>query len=133
MTRTYDVHATALALDVAPKWLDNLLSHHGIPGSKKGRQGVARRITNQSLTAIEVVRMLRTDLGVPIARAVELTAALLDKRQGDGDARMITDSGVVVTIPIAAIEARLRQQMVSALESVGQRRRGRPPRARPPE
>ena len=45
MARAYTVGTAALALDVPTKWLDNVLSHHSVPGVVQERQGVSRKVS----------------------------------------------------------------------------------------
>jgi hypothetical protein len=124
--RSYDVKVAALALDVPPKWLDNLLSHHQVPGVQRGRQGVDRRIADHGLTAIAIVRLLCDEIGLPVPRAVQLAQQLYASEPRVSSIR--TESGVVVELPVAAIEATLRERLPDALLAAPTARRGRPPR-----
>ncbi|MEX2179682.1 MAG: hypothetical protein WD801_13280, partial [Gemmatimonadaceae bacterium] len=116
----------ALTVGAPHKWIDNLLSHHRIPGVSGGRQGVDRRITQDGLLAVEVTRMLATELGLPVHRAVALAAVAIETRS-EHAMRVETVSGVVLELPVQAIEARLRERLIEAAESVARPRRGRPP------
>ena len=127
--RSYSSVAVAVALGVPSKWLDNLLSHHRLPGVDRGRQGIVRRISDTGLLAIEVVRLLVADLTVSIGRAAELTRIALESRDG-GQSILTTPSGAALVLPLVEIERRLRAQIVEAVEMVAERPRGRPPRAR---
>jgi hypothetical protein len=126
MPRSYDVRTVALAIDVQAKWLDNLLSHHSIPGVIRQRQGVERRITDEGVLAIDLVRQL-VGFGVGAARAVSIAQAALKTRGGD-ELRYVDDSGIVLLFPSASTERRLRERMIDAVEAVASVRRGRPAR-----
>ena len=129
LSRLYSARVIAFALRVPLKWVDNLLSHYELPGITRSRQGVARRITDEGLLAIEGTRLLTTELGVPLAHAAEIAAAAVQSRQ-DAHMRFLTASGVVVVFPVGDIERRLHERVVDAVEGVAPIRRGRPPRER---
>jgi hypothetical protein len=128
--RAYTSKTIALTLGVHPKWVDNLLSHHELPGIDSGRQGVGRRISDVGLLAIEVVRLLGAELSIPMARAAELATGALQSRD-ETLSTLTTPAGIAVVLPIAELELRLRRQIVDAVETVAEPRRGRPPRNRP--
>jgi hypothetical protein len=122
MAATYTIRIAALAIDASPKWLDNLLSHHSVPGVSRGRQGLERAISLDGLLAIAVIRLATSVMGVPLGRAVELARAVV--AAGDGVARL--DSGIEVRFPTADIERRLRERLVEAVEAAPRPTRGRP-------
>lgn len=126
--RAYTVAATALALDMPTKWLDNVLSHHAVPGVAQGKQGLQRRIPSSSVVILAVAKAIHRELGAPIGRALELAAEAVENSQnGSTDAsssagrlvRLTTDVGAVRSV----VEARLRE----AVEFGAAPRRGRPP------
>jgi hypothetical protein len=125
--RSYSSAAVAVALRVTPKWVDNLLSHHQLPGVERGRQGVERRISDRGLLAIQLVRVLVADLAISTARASEIAAIAMDSRNAV-QSTVTTPSGIALVLPLAEIERRLREQVVEAVEMVAERPRGRPPR-----
>jgi hypothetical protein len=126
MARGYDARSVALAIDAPAKWLDNLLSHHAFPGVAGGRQGLQRHISYDGLLAIAVTRLLAVDLGLPTRRAAELAAQAVQRR--DEHAMDVeTPGGVTIVLPVKEIEARLRERLFEAAESVPRIRRGRPP------
>lgn len=127
MARSYSVRLVALTLEVQTKWLDNLLSHFEITGASRIRQGIAREISHEALVRIEVIRSLSSELGVPLAKAVDIAAQI---NPAELTERVIHSlpSGYGVSIPIAAIERRLRERVLEAVESVAHVRRGRPKR-----
>jgi hypothetical protein len=115
----------ALATGVSLKWLDNLLSHNAIPGVSGGRQGLERAISMQGMVTIELVRLLNTELAIPISRAVEIASTL----SSDADRpRSRTPSGVEISFPMTEVARHLRERLVEAVEAAPRRSRGRPRR-----
>jgi hypothetical protein len=125
MAASYTVRIAALATGLSHKWIDNLLSHHTLPGVAGGRQGLERSISIQGMLAIELVRLATRELGVPIARAVEIATLVLAADPLGGPVR--TSSGIEITFPIAELERRLRERLVEAVEAAPKPPRGRPP------
>lgn len=129
MHRTYNTKLIALTIAVSPKWVDNLLSHHALPGVSRTKQGVERQVTDDGLLAIEMTRMLARELGVPLSRAAAIARIAIASRS-ESPLRFVTESGIAVVFPLAAIELRLRGRMIEAVEAIGRVPRGRPPRDR---
>ena len=125
MHRSYDIGLVALAVGMRSKWVDNLLSHHELPGVSRSRQGVQRRITDDGLLAIELVRMFAADLDMSVAKATLLARAALDARSENG-ATLRTPSGIALSLDLDAIERRLTERVVDAVDSVARVPRGRP-------
>jgi len=109
----------------ATKWVDNLLSHHALPGVVGGRQGVGRMVSDQGILAIELARLLVRDGGMPMARAVALVDRALSARAGNVVSVGLA-SGTSIQFDLGLIERDLRQRIVNAMESVPRVRRGRP-------
>lgn len=126
MARAYDARSVALAIDAPAKWLDNLLSHNALPGVTGGRQGVQRHISYDGLLAIAVTRLLLVDLGLPTRRAAVLAVQAVQRR-GEHKMDIHTAGGLTIALPLEEIEARLRERLFEAAESVPRIRRGRPP------
>jgi hypothetical protein len=124
LPRAYSPKLVALALAVPIKWIDNLLSHHPLPGVRGGRQGVQRQIGDDGLLAIEIVRLLTAVAGVSSHRAVELATNAL--QQQAPEARLFIHGNIAVVIKLADIRRRLRDQVTEAAEAVSRVRRGRP-------
>lgn len=131
MPRSYDVKVVALTVDAPVKWIDNLLSHHAIPGVERARQGVERRINDDGLLAIESVRLLVAEFGLPVGKAAALIRAAFHERVGSSQLRIVTASGIAIEIPSDDIARRLRERVVDAIEAVPRVRRGRPPARSP--
>lgn len=129
MTRSYSAKLIALTVGESSKWVDNLLSHHQLPGVSRSKQGVERQVTDEGLLAIEVTRMLASELEIPFSRAAAIARSAVASRS-ESPLRFVTESGIAVVFPLAAIESRLRQRMIEAVEAIGRVPRGRPPRDR---
>jgi hypothetical protein len=116
--------AAAQAADFDLKQLDNLLSRNSLPGVEKRRQGVARRLTPDTVIVIRLAKELadglRTSVGsmLPIANEIE---------QANSDEVRL---GPFLTLRIdrAALRGSTLERLDSAVEIVGRRPRGRPPK-----
>ena len=126
--RAYTVAATAIALGVSKKWVDNVLSHHRIPGVLQKRQGISRRVTPEALLRLEVVGILTTALDIPILRALNLANRLINE-QGKG-IELPESPHVRLSADISAIATALDSRLEQALEISPNPRRGRPHRVR---
>lgn len=118
--RAYTIAVAALALECDIKWLDNLLSHHRVPGIARKRQGVQRQIPPDSLLVIGVARSLIDSLDVPIAKAIALSVLLVES-QGSVDV-----PPVLLQIDVRRISARLHDRLADAVEGAAHLPRGRP-------
>lgn len=121
--RVYDVRVTALTLDVPVKWIDNLLSHHAVPGCSTERQGIDRRISDLGLLAIAIVHLLSLELRVPLATA---TALVRGAASGDSIGPLRTPSGLQIELPTRQLERALQDRLRDALEAAPIVARGRP-------
>jgi len=126
--RAYTVAATAIALGVTRKWVDNILSHHRIPGVLQKRQGISRRVTPEALLTLELVGILTTTLDIPILRALDLANGLINE-QGKG-IDLPKSPHVRFSADIEAIAAELDSRLEHALEISPNPKRGRPARVR---
>lgn len=111
-------------MDAPVKWVDNLLSHHDVPGCSGGRQGVARRISDLGVLAIAHVRLFASELGMPVSRAVALVRNASD---GVTVGPLRTTSGLRIE-PSPQMAADLQERLRDALQAAPRRRRGRPRR-----
>lgn len=125
MTRSYTVVAAAFALDVAPKWLDNFLSQHVVPGVVAAERGVARRVPLSALVLIAIARDLQRGLGVGLGRGLEAARKLVD---GDGNPGVLPvgDAGVL-RVDLGVLRRAIEDRLVIAMEILVPPRRGRPP------
>jgi hypothetical protein len=123
--RSYSVTATALAVGSPYKWIDNLLSRYDIAGVTGGRQGVERTISDEGLLRIELVRIASVELGLSVARAVEITRAL---DPSSSSFRYRGKSGTEISFPLREIADHLRARILDAIEAAPRVPRGRPRR-----
>lgn len=119
--RSYHVEIAALAASADQKWVDNLLSHFAIPGVESARQGIARRISPRGLEHIALVRRLARDVGLPIARAVDVAERLL----ADPDGRIELSDRIQLHLDRPSFEAELSGRVADAAERSTPARRGR--------
>jgi hypothetical protein len=123
MPRSYSVSTVQLVLDVPIKWVDNVLTHHDVPGVVRGRRGLSRGVPPHSLLVLGVALELIRDLQMPIAPAIGLAASLCEAPSGEH--RLTAE--IVLRVDMAAIERRLERRLLEAVEVAGAKRRGRPP------
>ena len=122
MPRAYTVATAALALHVSSKWLDNILSHHSVQGVSQAKQGVARRLSIESLNILAVALSLLEDLELPTPKALQLATRLVNT-----EGRTTLTGGTQVQINIDAIKSALLDRLEHAVEIAPLPRRGRPP------
>ena len=122
MSRSYSVKIAALTLGVPLKWVDNVLSHHDIPGVVSERQGVERAISDLGIRTLELIRIVSRELGASIPRAVAIATAAV----GNPDTTFSTSSGAVLRFSSDAIDRRIRERLMDAIEATPRLKRGRP-------
>ena len=130
MARVYDLAVAALAVGVDRKWLDNLIAQHTIPGTDHFSRGVPRRLSMKTLLTAAIVRELNRALGIPVSRAVEISASLLreDSATTLASSAMVRVSGAItLSVDVLSMERNIEQRLLHAMETVVPRRRGRPP------
>jgi hypothetical protein len=123
MARAYTIATAALALGVGDKWLDNTLSHFKVAGVLQERQGVARRLTVDSLLVLSVATILGDHLDVPLGTSIEIAQQLIA-----GGGRHQTEGSLELHVDLQAVHARLLDRLEHAVEIVPTPRRGRPPK-----
>lgn len=121
--RAYTVATAAVTLQMPPKWIDNVLSHHSINGVAKSRQGVARRLTPQALLSLEIAIRLSEALSIPTARALQLAHELLQEPSGSRAGK-----GITLALDLESIKSDLGERLAHAVEIAPLPRRGRPPK-----
>ena len=122
--RAYTVAATAVTLGVSRKWVDNVLSHHRVNGVHQARQGILRRVTPSGLLNLEIALGLGRVLGIPIARALDISNDLMAAKGGE-----IQLSGpplITLRVDVDTMERALNARLEHALEMTPIPRRGRP-------
>ena len=122
--RSYDIRVAALTLDVGTKWVDNLLSHHSLPGCSGSGRGVDRLINDVGLLAIAVVLRLNKQLGIPLGRAATLVSRTFNG--GMLADPIVSDGGVRILVGVEELEREIRERLVDSLQSAPRIRRGRP-------
>src|SRR2546423_2021589 len=122
MARSYTLATAALALGVTSKWLDNTLSHVRVQGIVQTRQGIARRLSIESLILISIALDLIADLEIPLASALGLATRL-----ASSGGKLTLESGARIEIDLPSITESLLQRLEHAVEVVPLPRRGRPP------
>ena len=73
----------AATLGVDSKALDNILSREASHLVPRGARGKSRRISVQALELIAVALVLKRDLGIPIARGLDLATKLDESVSGE--------------------------------------------------
>lgn len=124
--RAYTVVTAAVALSLSSKTLDNILSHHAVPGVSQSRQGIARKLTPRAMLILDITFRLADTAGMSISRSLHFAS---DLAQGEGAARRSrVDSVISLEVDVAAIESSLALRLAHAVEIAPQPRRGRPTR-----
>jgi hypothetical protein len=121
MARAYTIATAALTLGTSVKWLDNVLSHNRVSGIVRERQGVARRLTVESLVGLALAVLLVRELGLPTAKAIAL-AENLAKTEG----RYIASRWLMLTLDLSSFRADLLERLENAVEMAPVPNRGRP-------
>ena len=124
--RAYTVAATAVALEVSSKWVDNVLSHHPVPGVHRARQGIARRVTPQALLILDITLRLVRSLGVPLTGALETARRLIDAR--DGELVLSGTASILIRADVQTLTNDLNARLERAVEMSPTPLRGRPRR-----
>jgi hypothetical protein len=122
MPRAYTVATAALALNVSTKWIDNTLSHFSVQGVTQARQGVARKLSVESLMILSIALTLIHDLDVPVENAVDVGTQIIESH-----GRLRLPLGVALEIDLQDINAALLERLERAVEMAPLPRRGRPP------
>jgi hypothetical protein len=109
-------------LGVSGKWIDNILSHHKVPGMRQERQGIARRLSVEGLLVLAVTTLLIDQLGLPTAKAIIAAEEIVK-----GSGRYRAGEELSIEIDLTVFQARLLEKLESAVEIAPIPRRGRPP------
>ena len=118
--------AAAAALDLDLKSIDNILSREGKHLIRLGKQGVRRRIDDDALAPIAIAIVLKRELGVPLARGLEIGGYLLES----GSSNIAVGQLGTLSFDIDALKSHLTAVLAEVLEQTALPKRGRPPRAR---
>ena len=125
---SYDIGTTAFVVRSPRKWVDNVASHHALPGVESSGRGARREFSFEALVLLSVVRLLIDDLELPLRRAVDVANLLCGSHRGT----VTFPSGVSFTVDQDALAEEVRQRLLEAAESVPRIRRGRPASRPPP-
>lgn len=117
--RAYTVATVAVALHVNPKWVDNVLSHHTVRGVTQSRQGIARSLTEEAASVLEIALRLSRAFGIPIAQGLEIAHSLIIDGECKGDS-------CTLTVDASAIRRHVAARLADAVEYAPIPRRGRP-------
>lgn len=120
----YTVAATAVTLGIPGKWVDNVLSHHRVPGVSQARQGVSRRLSPQAVLTLDVALRISSTLGVSTSRALDLSTRVL--RRPAGTETIDLGQGVSLSIDLDEVRSELLERLAHAVEVAPSPRRGRP-------
>lgn len=120
--KTLSTASAAAALGVDRKTLDNVLTREARSFVLTGNQGRSRRIPVAALERIAVAFILNRDLGVSIAKGIELAEMIIGSK---GTPIRVGSLGVL-TFDIVQLRRTLEQAVDEALESVAEPPRGRP-------
>ncbi|HEX2722362.1 MAG TPA: hypothetical protein VHM24_05550 [Gemmatimonadaceae bacterium] len=124
--RSYTVAAVAVAMRMPIKWVDNVLSHHNLPGISRKRQGIARKVTMQAVVVLQVALDLVKGTSIPLRRAIELASDLI--AVGGSDARVQLSQTISLAVDVDAIGRGVSAKLADAVEVAPRPRRGRPRR-----
>jgi hypothetical protein len=112
----------AVALGIERKTLDNVLAREARSLVDRGRRGRRRRIPLAALERIALALVLSRDLGVGIARGLELAEAVLDSPSAAVRVGTLT----TLTVDLVRLRETFQRSVGEALESLAERTRGRP-------
>ena len=118
MHRSYSVRVAAFAIDAQEKWVDNVLSHHTLPGVSQGTQGVARRLDEEGILALAICRILSRELATPLGNSATIATSVLSGRSA-GVGRHLVTVGLALDFDLEGIEARLRDRLRDACHAAG--------------
>ena len=121
----YSVSAVAEAVGMSEKQLDNMLSRNALVGVERKARGVARRISADAAVTINLASGLSESLRVPIGAAIGIATQLQTTNEH------VIGVGAFLTLraDMTALRIATLARLDMAVETVGRRRRGRPPGA----
>lgn len=122
--RAVTTGTAAFALGITKKDLDNILSRYDVRGFERGRQGVARRLSQASIEQVAVAMDLTRDYSIPVPTALLLAEEALSSREG-----VVTSPGghLAIHVDLERIRRDLQAKLAEAIENIIPPRRGRPP------
>jgi hypothetical protein len=123
--RAFNLSTVAHTLGVSERWLDNVLSHHDLVGVERERQGVSRRLSPETVTALHIANHLISSLGATTGRALGIAEELTANGVAD------LAPGITITVDRDSTNATLNARVLEAVQVAPPKARGRPPKRRP--
>lgn len=120
--RTLSTASAAAAIGVDRKTLDNVLAREAKSLILTGQHGRSRRIPVAALERIAVAFVLNRDLGVSVAKGLELAQLIF----AAPSSRVAVGSLGTLTFDVSSLRRTLELAIDEALESVAEPARGRP-------
>jgi hypothetical protein len=120
----YNTATAASALDVSPKWLDNLLSHNTLDDLESESQGVARRLSFGTIMIVMLARDFVDSMAMPSSAALKLATRLLATTNGE----LAISPQLSIDLDVDALRSTVLTRLARAVETSPTPRRGRPPK-----
>ena len=120
--KTLSTEAAAIAIGVDRKTLDNALAREARALIGEGRRGRRRRVPLPLLERLAIAFILTRDLGVGLARGLELGGSILDA----AGAPVPFGSLGELSFDVAKLRHALERSIAEVLESTAEPLRGRP-------
>ena len=120
--KSISTETAAVALGVDRKLLDNVLSREARKLLGPGRRGKSRRISMDAIELIAIALILNRDLGVSLARALQLAVEVVASPAG----RINIGSLGSLTFDLQHLREPLEHAINEAIEGVAPKTRGRP-------
>lgn len=126
MARAYTVGALALTVGMPVRWVDNVLSHHKVPGVTQERQGVARKVAFEGVLHLALALNLIQAFRIPLTAALHLAYTIVTN-----GGRYDTPTGIMISIDLNLLRTRIEGRLAEAVEITPVPKRGRPGSATP--
>ena len=120
----YNTATVAAALGVPPKWLDNLLTHNEIQGFQNDVQGVARRLSVETIAFLMLTKELIDHVQLSAPAALRMARRLTNAPEGS----LVLSPRLHLTLQPSALRADVLGKLRQAVEMAPAPRRGRPPK-----
>ena len=117
----------AATLGVDTKALDNILSREASHLVPRGARGKSRRISAHVLELVAVALLLKRDLGIPIARGLDLATKLGESVSGEIQFGRFG----ILRFNINPLRSAMQQSIADIVEQTVPPERGRPPYLHP--
>jgi hypothetical protein len=118
----YNTATTAAALGVTHKWLDNLLSHNNIRGNEPDTQGIARRLSADTIELLALTKELIDSLHLKVPAAIQTAVDLLNSPSGE----LAVAPELCLNLDVEEFRASVFERIARAVETAPAPRRGRP-------